>query len=380
MIPAVTGRRKRLSRRIVTTLALAALAVALAQPGGGAGAFVAEAPAAEVPAAGIAFASSEFQATEGSGVAEIVIVRNGGSEEAATVHFSTTEGGTALNGIDYEATELDVRFDPGQSMAVAEVRIYDDDLGEDGETVELALSGAAGAPIAAPSTATLEILDDDTGFSLGSNAFYASEGDGLALIAVRRVGISDGAGAVRITSSDASASAGIDYLPLDQIVSFAPGTGSVFVSVPVFDDSANEPDESLRLTLSAPSEGAIVQDPQTSNLTIYDNDKPTVVKKLAGRIFSARLTKSRIAVVEAGLVKLLYSFHPSSERFSYVLSARSEQGGWSLIRRYDKRGVFAGKHAIRLKKVFGPKPVRPGSYRLRLSADRNSKTLRFTIK
>ena len=45
-----------------------------------------------------------------------------------------------------------------------------------------------------------------------------------------------------------------------------------------------------------------------------------------------------------------------------------------------KKGSFKGSHTMTVKKVFGGKAVKVGSYRLKLSADGGSKTSNFTVK
>jgi hypothetical protein len=49
------------------------------------------------------------------------------------------------------------------------------------------------------------------------------------------------------------------------------------------------------------------------------------------------------------------------------------------VRTVRKTGSFKGKHKLSVKKIFGRKPVKSGRYRLKLSANVNSKLLKFSV-
>ena len=52
---------------------------------------------------------------------------------------------------------------------------------------------------------------------------------------------------------------------------------------------------------------------------------------------------------------------------------------WLTVRITKKTGSFKGAYTITIKKLFGKKPIKAGSYHLKLSADKNSKLLSFKI-
>jgi hypothetical protein len=78
------------------------------------------------------------------------------------------------------------------------------------------------------------------------------------------------------------------------------------------------------------------------------------------------------------LIKLVYSLYPKSRSFSYVLSYGSGST-WTIVRTVSKTGIFTGKHTMTIRQLFGPRSISSGSYRLKLSADKNSKTISFKI-
>ena len=80
----------------------------------------------------------------------------------------------------------------------------------------------------------------------------------------------------------------------------------------------------------------------------------------SGKI-SAHLTKTSFKSSQAGSVKLIYRFSSSSKSFSYLLNFK-KGSKWRTV-----------------KKVFAGKSVKIGSYRLKLSADKGSKSLNFKV-
>lgn len=96
-----------------------------------------------------------------------------------------------------------------------------------------------------------------------------------------------------------------------------------------------------------------------------------------GRIKSATLTKKSFNAAEASKVKLSCEFKPAGTIFAYVLSFKKGKA-WTLVKSVKKTGSFK-TYVDTAKQLFAGKPIKAGEYRLRLSADRNSKTLAFTV-
>jgi len=325
------------------------------------------------------FRSDSYTVAEAASSAEITILRSGPAAGEAGVHFMTT-GGTATAGSDYTVVDQVFSFAAGEMSKTVEIPIANDSIGEGDETVGLTLSDpSAGTSLSDPSTATLTIIDDDKGFAFAYGNFYAAESDGSAYVTIRRLGLTTGSDSVNFATADATANAGSDYTAVSQTVTFADGQGSQNVPIPIADDTLAEGDETVGLSLSNPSAGTSLSDPSTATLTILDNDtSPPVIAKPPGKIYSARLTKTSLGRLETGLVKVVYSLYPESKLFAYVLSYRSGST-WTIVRTVRKTGSFAGKYTMTVRQLFGSKPISSGSYRLKLSADENSMTLRFRV-
>jgi Tol biopolymer transport system component len=98
----------------------------------------------------------------------------------------------------------------------------------------------------------------------------------------------------------------------------------------------------------------------------------------SGKISAAHLTKTSFERSQAVKVKLLYSFSPMSKSFAYLLSVK-KKATWLTVRSVNKTGSFKGSYTMTVKRLFGGKAIKVGSYRLKLSADANSKLLTFRV-
>jgi hypothetical protein len=98
--------------------------------------------------------------------------------------------------------------------------------------------------------------------------------------------------------------------------------------------------------------------------------------KASAAKISAHLTKTSFTSSQASSVKLLYKFSAPSKHFSYLLTFK-KGSKWQTVKSVKKKGTFKGSKSMTVKKVFSGKPVKVGSYRLKLSADGGSKQLSF---
>lgn len=104
-----------------------------------------------------------------------------------------------------------------------------------------------------------------------------NEGDGMVSVAVVLSHLGANTGTVDITSSDGTATDGLDYVAVtSHTVTFAAGTREVRVPVSVLDDSDYEPDETFIMTLSNPSGDAELGLSTSADITIADDDVPLV--------------------------------------------------------------------------------------------------------
>src|SRR3954453_13066829 len=103
----------------------------------------------------------------------------------------------------------------------------------------------------------------------------AGEGAGAARVTVVRRN-PRGSATFQVATSDATAKAGEDYSGVVSItpITFGPGEVAKTVSVPINDDSSDEPNESFDVTVSSPlsSEGAALMVDRKTTVSIADDD------------------------------------------------------------------------------------------------------------
>jgi parallel beta-helix repeat protein len=104
-----------------------------------------------------------------------------------------------------------------------------------------------------------------------SSALYSvNENDGAATITVKRNGGGSGALSVNYASSDGNATAGQDYTTTSGTLTFAAGETSKTVTVPLFDDSVIEGVETINLSLSNATNGAVIGPQSAAKIAVMD--------------------------------------------------------------------------------------------------------------
>ena len=109
-------------------------------------------------------------------------------------------------------------------------------------------------------------------FSSATYTVDEGDGDGNATITLIRQGTSSQA-SVQYATSNGTASQSSDYTPSGGSVNFADGQSSASFTVSITNDTTDEEDETIAITLSSPSGAALIS-PSTATLTIVDNDAP----------------------------------------------------------------------------------------------------------
>lgn len=97
-----------------------------------------------------------------------------------------------------------------------------------------------------------------------------AENAGSAVITVTRTGETNSLVTVQYSTSPGTATAGSDYVPVVGTLAFGPGVTSQTFSVPINNDTIDEPDETLTLALSNPGSASLGL--SSATLTINDDD------------------------------------------------------------------------------------------------------------
>ncbi len=109
----------------------------------------------------IQFSATNFNVGEGDISVVVTVNRIGDISGPATVDFASSNG-TASQLRDYQVANGTLLFASGQASRTFRVLIVDDVFAESDETVNLTLSNPTGGSLAAPATATVTIIDNDS--------------------------------------------------------------------------------------------------------------------------------------------------------------------------------------------------------------------------
>lgn len=222
----------------------------------------------------------EFAAASSSGDesddAQVVVTLSAPYRDAVTVDFTFSHVDTD-NG-DISLANGTVTFAPGEMSKTITGNILDDTADEPSEAFTLTLSNPVNAVLGATTVHTYTILDNDVapgvGFKLDNSS--GPESATPANLEVVLSGASGKTVTVDYTvTGGAATGGGTDYTLAAGTLTFTPGDASENVSITVVDDADSELDETIRVTLSAPS-NAFLMAHGNHTYTIEDNDAPTV--------------------------------------------------------------------------------------------------------
>jgi fibro-slime domain-containing protein/uncharacterized repeat protein (TIGR01451 family) len=170
------------------------------------------------------------------------------------VAFNTADG-TATSTADYVSAADTAAIPAGTTEYLVTLQVRGDLLDEADETFELRLGTATNATVG-DGAGTVTILDDDAPVQVSiGDAAAVTEGDvgtRPATFTVTLAPASLNEVRVRYTTANGTATAGADFTATTGELTFAPGTTTQTVEVPVVGDLLLESDETLEVRLSAP--------------------------------------------------------------------------------------------------------------------------------
>ncbi len=231
------------------------------------------------------FASASATAAENAGTQNVTVNLSPAPSANITVNYSLS--GTATLGADYAISGVtssngSISVSGGNTSVNIPVAITDDSADEPNETVILTLTNGSGYNVGGANAHTLTITDNDDPpppatpvATFASASATAAESAGTQNVTVNL----NPAPSANITvnySLSGAATLGTDYTisgvtSSNGSISVSGGNTSVNIPVAIADDSADEPNETVILTLTSGS-GYDVGGANAHTLTITDND------------------------------------------------------------------------------------------------------------
>lgn len=240
----------------------------------------------------LSFTTASSTIAEAGGNALISVQRkNDGAVGTVSVHYFTTTAASAAS--PYPASDNDYRpvsgtliFGPGITQQTVVVPILDDAQFELDETFYVLLSEpTGGATLGTQKSQIIVIANDDPRpppppsptFDFQVAASSISESSGNVLIKIIRSKVLTGDVSVSYQTSAGTAEANSDFIPAAGILNFPSSSTEQTIVVPIVNNDAIENTETFTVTLSDPTNGAVLGTQITHTVTIADNDGPATV-------------------------------------------------------------------------------------------------------
>jgi Calx-beta domain-containing protein len=249
----------------------------------------------------VAFSQSVYTAVV-SQTNAVITVNFSGSADPATVDYMTSDG-TAVNGVDYTGVSNTLFFAAGSLTASFNITLLNNPAAAPTQTVNLALLNPSGSAVAgSPSNAVLEIINNlMQQLQFSQTAYSVDDTDTVATITIVRVGATNGAVAVNFSTSDGSARAGVDYTMTTGTVQFADGVISNTVTIPILPPpSLLETNQTVNLTLTAPTGGATLGNPVHAQLTIVATGPQVMQLTSATYAFHEHVGRATVTAIRFG--------------------------------------------------------------------------------
>jgi hypothetical protein len=215
---------------------------------------------------------------ETAGSVFVTLYRAGGTTGAASMDYTTSDGTATAPG-DYSPRSGTFNFAEGESTKTIEIPIINDGEAEPDQIINLTFSNPTGpAAVGFVGPVKIHIVDNDSTPSLigfTANNYTITENGVFVEVFLQRLD-ANSISKVTFTASGGTATPGDDYLAPSGVIEFGPLEFSKILFITIFNDTTDEPNETVTLTLSNP-DAAIIGPIGTATLTITDNDAPPTV-------------------------------------------------------------------------------------------------------
>jgi VCBS repeat-containing protein len=273
----------------------------------------------------VQFIATASAGAENTSPVNLAVVLSASSSQTVTVNYAATGGSATGGGVDYTLLGTGtLTFTPGDTSENVQLSINNDSLDEDDETVIITLSSPVNATLGTNTTHTRTITDNDNPPTV---AFTAAASSGTEAVTPVTLAVALSAASGRtvtvnyaVTGGTATGG-GVDYTLLGtSTLTFTPGDTSENVQLSIDNDSLDEDDETVIVTLSGPVNAALGS-PATHTRTITDDDPaPTVA-------FTAASSSDSEAVSPVSLAVALSAGSGRTVTVNYAVTGGTATGG-----------------------------------------------------
>lgn len=271
----------------------------------------------------VQFAAATSNAAETVSPHLMTVTLSGALSTQATVDFAVTGGTSAGAGVDYTLSAGTLTFAAGETTKDISASIVDDAIFEGSETITFNLSSPTSVTLGSQTTHTHTINDNETQPTVQYAVATSNAPEALTphLMNLTLTGASASQVTVNYSVTGGTATgAGTDYTLANGTLTFAAGVTSQNVSMAVLNDSIDEADETVAVTLSAPV-NTTLGTTSVHTATIQDNDSAPIITFAAAAVSSNE---------NAGAVNLVVNLsNPSATQITvdYAVTGGAAVGG-----------------------------------------------------
>ncbi|MDA9079679.1 autotransporter domain-containing protein, partial [Gammaproteobacteria bacterium] len=271
----------------------------------------------------VAFSSTSSADLESVSSRSLAVVIPFASDQDVVVNYSVT-GGTAGSGTDYSLSAGTLTIDSGATSGTIVIpSIVDDSADEADETIIVTLSSPTNATLGTDVVHTVTINDNDNppviDFNLTSSS--GDEATSSKVITVDLSEISTKSITVNYSITGTATGSGEDYTLGSGAITINAGETTASITIAsIIDDSADEPDETVIITLSSPANATLGTD-IAHTFTINDNDTTPVVD------FSSSTSNAVESVTSAGITLELSAVSGQSVTVNYAVTGTASGSG-----------------------------------------------------
>ncbi len=216
------------------------------------------------------FSSTSAAVNEGDGAIPLTLQLSSPAAVPLTISFAQSGGNGTVDGSDY-LLPGPVTFSAWETQKSIQVGILDNTLPEADKTVRIRMVLPDGyLPGDSSKDLSITIQDNDPQVGFSASQFVTSESAGNTTITVRRSGGLNIPVSIDYATSDGTARSGVNYQPVTQTLTFAPGVTQQSFPIHILPDLTPSEDKTVLLTLSNP-QGAVLSPAATQSTLIISN-------------------------------------------------------------------------------------------------------------
>jgi uncharacterized delta-60 repeat protein len=235
--------------------------------------------------AGLSFTTNTFTVLKNAGSATITVVCSNPRVEPVIVDSNTvplsvsyyTVDGSAKAGTDYQAASGTLVFTNGIATNTFPVTIFNNNLVTGNKAFSVVLTNATPpGQVTTPGTQSVVIAESNPGLSFSNPSYTVLKNGAYAIITVNRSGFTNNLVSVNYLATNGTALNGVNFVSTSGTLVFTNGVVSRTFSVPIIANTAVQPNLTVLLQLSSPTNGFLVA-PSAAVLTILENGGSYVI-------------------------------------------------------------------------------------------------------